>query len=287
MRLCRFNNDRLGCVTADGQTVADVTAALDAVPPQTWPLAPGDPLIAHLDAVRTRIAALLPAAPTFRIDDIAVNSPVATPSKVIAAPNNYHKHVEEARADPGINFGSTVLTIEELGLFLKASSSLAGPFEGVELPALDRRMDHEIELALVIGKQGRDIPRAQALDYVACYTIGLDMTIRGREDRSWRKSFETFSVLGPWMVTADEIPDPGALDLSIKVNGEVRQHGNTRALIFDVPRLIERAASAYTLYPGDVIMTGTPEGVGSVSAGDVLECTVERIGTMQIKIRSR
>ena len=180
--------------------------------------------------------------------------------------------------------GKTIKSIDEYGLFLKASSSIVGPADGVRLPPLDRRVDHEVELVAIIGKEGYRIPRARALAHVGAYAIGLDMTVRGPEDRSWRKSFETFAVIGPWLVTADEIPDPGHLDLRLTVNGSLRQSANTSALIFDVPRLVEYASSTYTLYPGDVIMTGTPEGVGAVAGGDVLECFIEKIGTMRVPI---
>jgi 2-keto-4-pentenoate hydratase/2-oxohepta-3-ene-1,7-dioic acid hydratase in catechol pathway len=280
------DRDKLGCVNLEGSEIADVTAALDVIAPQTWPLRPGDPLIANLSEVCQRVDSLLASSKKKRTGDITLASPLATPSKVIGAPNNYHKHFEEAKADKGIHFGSEVKTIEHSGLFLKASSSLSGPAEGVVLPNLERRMDHEVELALIIGKAGRYIQQEHALDYVAAYTIGLDMTIRGTEDRSWRKSFETFSVLGPWLVTSDEIPDPDDLNFSIKVNGEIRQQSNTSALIYDVRRLIEVASSAYALYPGDVIMTGTPEGVASVQPGDVMECWMEKIGTMRVPVRA-
>lgn len=205
----------------------------------------------------------------------------------MAAPVNYTAHQAEAIADKSISFGTEIKTIEHYGMFLKSSSGLVGPSEGVTLPAAERRMDHEIELALVIGKPGFQIPRSQARNYIAGYSIGLDMTIRGQEDRSWRKSFDSFAVLGPWFVTADEIPDPNSLEFSLKVNGELRQSSNTRLLIFDVDRLIEYSSSAYRLYPGDVIMTGTPEGVGPVEPGDVMECYVERIGKMSVAVRVR
>jgi len=172
-------------------------------------------------------------------------------------------------------------------MFLKSPSGLVGPSEGVSLPAAERRMDHEIELAVVIGKSGFEIPRSRAREHIAGYSIGLDMTIRGTEDRSWRKSFDSFAVLGPWFVTADEIPDPNALDFWLKVNGQTRQSSNTSALIFDVDRLIEYASGAYALHPGHVIMTGTPEGVGPVVPGDVMECYVEGIGQMTVPVRLR
>ena len=282
MRICRFNNDRLGVI--DGEMVLDVTNALDVLPSYRWPFPPGDVLIGHLGAVRERIKALKAAAPRQRIDAVKLLSPVANPSKIIAAPVNYMKHVEEARSDPGINFGADIKTIDHYGLFLKSSTSVIGPGESVRLPKLDRRMDHEVELAVVIGIEGEKIPREQALNFVCGYTIGLDMSIRGPEDRSWRKSFDSFSVLGPWLVTRDELNDVSALDLSVAVNGEFRQKSNTRALIFDVPKLISYASFAYRLFPGDVIMTGTPEGVGPVGQNDVMDCYIEGIARMSVAV---
>jgi 2-keto-4-pentenoate hydratase/2-oxohepta-3-ene-1,7-dioic acid hydratase in catechol pathway len=138
----------------------------------------------------------------------------------------------------------------------------------------------------VIGREARNVSRAEALSYVAGYTIGLDITIRGSEDRSFRKSPDTYSVLGPWLVTADEIPDPGSLDLQVSVNGTERQKSNTRLLILGVPELIELASSFYTLYPGDVIFTGTPEGVSPIAPGDEIVATIERIGSMQVAVRA-
>ena len=131
--------------------------------------------------------------------------------------------------------------IGEAGMFLKANSALVGPAEGIALRFPERRNDHEAELVMVIGKPGSDIPRARALDHVAGYCLGLDMTVRGREDRSFRKSIDSYAVLGPWMVTADEIADPDALPLSLTVNGETRQNSNTDMLIYDCRRLIEFA----------------------------------------------
>ena len=114
----------------------------------------------------------------------------------------------------------------------------------------------------------------------------MKMTVRGVEDRSMRKACDGYSVLGPWLVTADEIDDPDALELSISVNGEERQRATTGDQIFDCRRLIEFATSFYTLYPGDVIMTGTPEGVGPVRPGDVMHCEIERIGAMDVTVRA-
>ena len=285
MKLCRFDDDRLGVVLGD--VVVDVSAATERLPIPRWPLPFGDPLFGHLDTLLPELERLSLTGARKPLSEVMLKSPVATPSKLMAAPVNYRAHQAEAIADRGINFGSDVKTIEHYGMFLKSPSGLVGPSEGVSLPAAERRMDHEVELAVVIGKPGFQIPRSMARAHIAGYAIGLDMTIRGAEDRSWRKSFDSFAVLGPCVVTADEIADPNALDFWLKVNGEVRQSSNTRALIFDVDRLIEYASGAYTLYPGDVIMTGTPEGVGPVVPGDVMDCYVEGIGHMRVPVRLR
>jgi 2-keto-4-pentenoate hydratase/2-oxohepta-3-ene-1,7-dioic acid hydratase in catechol pathway len=219
------------------------------------------------------------------VEAVRFEAPVANPNKLIAAPVNYLKHQAEANADGGKNFDKDVKTIEHYGLFLKGNGSLVGTSEGVEIAFPDRRTDHEIELVVVIGKGGRNIPRDRALQHVAGYTIGLDMTIRGPEDRSLRKSLDTFSVLGPWLVTADEIADPNRLDMLLTVNGEVRQRASTADLIFDVQRLIEYASRYYTLLPGDLIYTGTPEGVGPVVPGDLMRCSIERIGEVDVPVR--
>jgi len=215
-------------------------------------------------------------------------SPVASPGKLVAAPVNYHAHLDEVRADKSLhqNNPAHTVTIHTAGLFLKATSSLIGAGEAVIIRKPDRRTDHEVELAVVIGKMGSNISRADAMSYVAGYTIGLDITIRGTEDRSFRKSVDTHSVLGPWLVTADEISDPGNLDLQIAVNGEQRQHSNTSRLILSVPELIELASSFYTLYPGDVIFTGTPEGVSPIEPGDEIVARIEKIGTMHVRVRA-
>ena len=286
MRVCRFDDNRLGIV--DGESLRDVTSALDALPHVRYPLPKHDPLIANLPQVLARARTIAPRAPALPLAGRRLLSPVAGPGKLVAAPVNYHAHLDEVRADKALhqNNPAHTVTIHTAGLFLKANSSLVGPGEGVVIRKPDRRTDHEVELAVVIGRQGSNIPRAEAMAYVAGYTIGLDITIRGTEDRSFRKSVDTHSVLGPWLVTADEIADPGDLDLEIAVNGEQRQNSNTSRLILGVPELIELASSFYTLYPGDVIFTGTPEGVSPIEAGDEIVATIEKIGTMRVRVRA-
>jgi 2-keto-4-pentenoate hydratase/2-oxohepta-3-ene-1,7-dioic acid hydratase in catechol pathway len=285
MRFCRFGDGRLGLV--EGSLVRDVTAALEILPCcYQYPLPTHDVLIANLDAVAARAKDLAPKADLISLAGLKLLSPVANPGKIVAAPVNYKKHAQEVRENVALHNNNPALlqSINTIGLFLKASSSLAGPGDGIHLWKLDRRNDHEVELAFVIGKTGNNIPRSQAMEYVAGYAIGLDITIRGTEDRSFRKSPDSYSVLGPWLVTADEIPDPGNLDLSITVNGELRQKSNTNNMILGVAELIEFASSFYTLHPGDIFMTGTPEGVSQIVPGDTIVATVEKVGTMEVAV---
>jgi 2-keto-4-pentenoate hydratase/2-oxohepta-3-ene-1,7-dioic acid hydratase in catechol pathway len=290
MRFCRFalapREARLGLV--EGAMVRDVTPALDVLPACRYPLPNYDLLIAHLDEVAARARELAPRAPQVPLGGLDLLSPVANPGKIIAAPVNYKKHAQEVRENPALHHNNPALlqSIQTIGLFLKATSSLTGASAGIQIDRLDRRNDHEVELAFVIGKSGRNIPRGEALQYVAGYSIGLDITIRGSEDRSFRKSADTYSVLGPWLVTPEEIPDPGHLALRIAVNGEVRQQSNTDNMILGVTELIEMASSFYTLHPGDIFMSGTPEGVGQIAPGDNIVATVEGIGSMEVPVRA-
>lgn len=278
MRICRFNSDRIGIVRGD--SVIDVTETLDLQP--KWPTPPGEWVIAQLASVpESDRLSELPAIP---LADVKLDSPIANPGKIIGAPINYKAHIEEANADREINQGKTYTSLDEYGLFLKAGSSLIGPSQTIHPRFTDRRTDHEVELAVVIGKKAHRVSRQEALGLIFGYTIALDITVRGKEFPGFRKSPDTYSVLGPWLVTADEVPNPDALDLSLRVNGEVKQNSNTRMMIFDVARLIEYASSFYTLHPGDVIMTGTPEGVGPIVPGDRLVAEVERIGKLEMQV---
>lgn len=286
MRLCRFGDSRLGVV--EGQSVRDVTAALDVLPAYRYPLPGYDPLIANLDQVKARIAAISASAPVVALEGLKLLSPVANPGKIVAAPVNYAAHLSEVASDSQLSAGnpSHSVTIHKAGLFLKATSSLVGPGEGIALWRLERRNDHEVELAVVIGKRANNVSRKDALRYVAGYAIGLDISIRGQEDRSFRKSPDSYTVLGPWLVTPDEIPDPGRLDLSIALNGAIKQNSNTSHMILGVAELIEMASSYYTLHPGDIISTGTPEGVSPIVPGDVIVASIEKIGSMEVKVRA-
>jgi 2-keto-4-pentenoate hydratase/2-oxohepta-3-ene-1,7-dioic acid hydratase in catechol pathway len=291
MKLCRFNNDRLGVV--EGETIKDVSAALDVLPSLRWPLPQGDQFIRQLPEVLRAVQAMRPNALTVNREGIHFLSPIANPSKVMAAPLNYTKHVDEVSKDPQIHaethtfkYDGFLTPIDKLGLFIKANSSIVGPSHGVQLVYPERRTDHEVELVAVIGREAKNIDEVGALDYVCGYCIGLDMTVRGPEDRSFRKSPDTYTVLGPYFVTADEVPDPGRLEMSITVNGIVKQSANTKDLTVNLARLIAIASSCYTLYPGDLIMTGTPDGVAPVAPGDEIVATISSLGEMRVTVRA-
>ncbi|MGH8238682.1 MAG: fumarylacetoacetate hydrolase family protein [Steroidobacteraceae bacterium] len=284
MKLCRFDDDRLGVV--DGDKVRDVTGVIRKLPPVNYPLPRFDPLIARLDELRPAIEELAAAAETRDLAAVKLLSPVANPGKLIGAPVNYREHFAEGMADARIHHHRHLAKIREIALFLKATSSLVGAGEGVRLRHLDRRNDHEVELAVIIGRVADRLSPQTALRHVAGYCIGLDMTTRGPEDRSFRKSIDSYSVLGPWLVTPEEIANPGALDIWLEVNGARRQQANTRELLVDIPELIAWASSFYTLHPGDVIFTGTPAGVGPVVPGDRMLASITGIGAMEVAVRA-
>jgi 2-keto-4-pentenoate hydratase/2-oxohepta-3-ene-1,7-dioic acid hydratase in catechol pathway len=252
MRLVSYDDGRAGCLADDqviplpARTMRDVIASWGA----GQLAAPG-----HEGGVPLR--------------DVRLRMPVADPSKIIAAPVNYRDHQAEMNVDSQVG---------ALGFFLKAPSSLLDPGGTIQLPYHDRRFDQEGELALVIGRTARHVSEQDALSYVFGYTGLLDITMRGGEDRSTRKSFETFTPMGPLLVTADEFGDPGGVDLRCWVSGELRQKASTRDLIWSVARLVSYASSVTTLYPGDVITTGTPAGVGPLAAGDTIRLELSGLG---------
>jgi 2-keto-4-pentenoate hydratase/2-oxohepta-3-ene-1,7-dioic acid hydratase in catechol pathway len=289
MKLCRYDDDRMGVVRGD--LVHDVTEAQTAIRNAAPYAMKGDAVIAALPQWRERIERMADKAPGKPIASVKLLPPVARPTKLSCAPTNYQAHIaemEKAAAQPGSQIvRGTSSKILEAGMFLKANSALVGLSEGIPIRFPDRRNDHEIELVIVISKTGSDIPQAEALDYVAGYCLGLDMTVRGREDRSFRKSVDGYAVLGPWFVTADEIPDPDAVPISLTVNGETRQNSNTGQLIYNCRRLIEFASEFYTLHPGDLIYTGTPDGVGPVKPGDVIiGRSAPALGELKITVRA-
>jgi 5-oxopent-3-ene-1,2,5-tricarboxylate decarboxylase/2-hydroxyhepta-2,4-diene-1,7-dioate isomerase len=205
--------------------------------------------------------------------------PPLLPKRIIALGRNYAAHAQETGHKPP----------KEPVFFMKATTSVIGPEEPVVCPPKVGRIDHEVELAVVIGRGGKRISRAKAMQHVAGYTVLNDVTARDMQTRDmaashpWflSKSFDTFGPMGPCLALPDEIPDPMQLDLALRVNGEVRQKSNTRHLLFDIPDLIRRLSRYITLEPGDVISTGTPEGISPIYPGDVMEAEIEGIGVLR------
>jgi 2-keto-4-pentenoate hydratase/2-oxohepta-3-ene-1,7-dioic acid hydratase in catechol pathway len=280
MRLVVYDDRRLG-VLRDGEAVdvSDLVGAPDAGWPPVFLLR----AIAGFDRLRPALEQALRSRPSRPLAQLHLEAPVVFPSKVIAAPVNYRAHIEEMR--PLVK--GELHAIERYGVFLKAPSSVVGPGATVELPFPDRRTDHEVELGVVIGRTARNVAAADAMGHVFGYTGVLDITVRGDEDRSTRKSFDTFTPVGPALVTADEVPEPHGLQLQLWVNGERRQNGNTRDMIWNVPKLIEYASHVMTLYPGDLISTGTPEGVSPLKPGDEVTLEIEKIGRMSVNVALR
>lgn len=273
MRFCRFEDNRIG-VVRDG-LVHDVSAVLANLPTLRWPIPPGDLLITHLERLRPDMEKLADTVKGRPVTEVRLDSPVANPTKIIAAAANFPEHLVTLKAQPG-----------ELGTLIKVPSCLVGPAEGVALRFPARTNVHETELAVVIGAAGTDIPVARAPDHVAGYAIGLDITLRGREFPSICKSIDTYGVLGPWMVTPDEMGDVSNLAFALTVNGEKRQADNTSRFVFDVPHMIAFASTYMTLYPGDVIMMGNPPGAAPLQPGDIMEATIDRIGSMTVAVRA-
>lgn len=273
MRLARFDGGRLGVVM--GEEIADITALCGANP-QEWPAMGMVRLIRDFEALKGTIEAALPDLARIPLSAVRLETPVAWPNKVIAYPVNYHAHGREMQA----TYRAT-----NQGFFLKPNSALSGPADPVVLPAVPgREVHHESELAIIIGKECRAVAREDWQDVVFGYACLLDMVVRGREERVFRKAYDSFCPVGPWIVTADAVPDPAALDMKLWVNGELRQSANTRDLVLDIPGMVATASAVMTLYPGDIIATGTPEGVGPVVDGDRIRIVIDHVGEMNVDV---
>lgn len=217
--------------------------------------------------------------------EVRLEAPVPNPGKVVCIGLNYRDHALEVGAP---------IPSEPI-LFTKFASNVVGPEDAVVHPgeAITQKMDYEVELVVVMGKGGKDIPEDEAMGYVAGYTVGNDVSARDLQvERGGQwikgKALDTFAPMGPALVTADEIPDPHNLKLSLRLNGETMQDSNTDQLIFSVPNLIAFLSSLFELHPGDVIFTGTPPGVGMgrnpevwLKPGDVMEAEIEKIGVLR------
>lgn len=218
------------------------------------------------------------------LSEVDLLSPVIKPDKVICIGMNYADHCHEQNIPPP----------KEPVVFSKFSSAIVGPYDNLRYPEVTEELDWEVELAVVVGKRGKDVKKEDAMKHVFGYTTAHDVSARDwqlkRNGGQWLigKTMDDFCPLGPALVTTNEIGDPHNLDLQCVVNGETKQDSNTRQLIFKTEELIAWLTRFFTLLPGDVILTGTPPGVGVfkkppeyLKKGDVVECTIEKIGTVR------
>lgn len=270
MKLVRYGpagSERPGLLDA-GDVLRDLSGHVADIDPAT--------LASGLGALRALDPAALPKVE----GSPRIGAPVANVGKIICVGLNYADHAAE----------SNMALPKEPVLFMKATTAICGPFDTVIKPAGSTKLDWEVELAVVIGKTARSVSEGDALDHVAGYCVLNDVSERAfqlEHEGQWvkGKSADTFAPMGPWLVTADEMPDPGALDIWLEVNGQRHQNSNTRHLIFPVPFLIAYISRFMTLAPGDVISTGTPPGVGLglkpplyLSAGDTMRLGVAGLG---------
>ncbi|MGY1690750.1 fumarylacetoacetate hydrolase family protein [Geodermatophilus sp. SYSU D01105] len=281
MRLVSFAGEggvRLGVETAAG--VVDVRAAAPGAPATVRELIAAGP--EALEDLRQAVDSATDAVP---IEQLRLAAAVPDPGKIICVGLNYSKHAAEG--------GQPVP--ERPIYFAKFQNSLAGSGEDVVIPAATSRADYEVELVAVIGRRARKLSPEQALDAVFGYATGNDLSARELQMRSsqwtYGKAIDGFAPLGPYLVTADEVPDPQALDLQCWVNGELRQSSNTRDMVFSVADLVSDLSQVMTLEPGDVVYTGTPEGVVMGMAdpvwlqpGDEVVCEVQGLGRLVTRL---
>ncbi len=278
MKLVRFTQagkTRIGKLVA-GQVVdlSAVTGASDSM----------RAVLAQWNALRARLEAV--TAPGFALDQVRLEAPINDPQKYLAIGLNYKEHAEEARA-AGVPIPTSQLW------FNKQVSCISGPFDAIEFPPECKVLDYEIELGVVIGQRCRRVRAADARSVIAGYLVTNDVTARDWQTRSptftLGKSFDTHGPLGPWLTTDDEIADPMQLDMTLTVNGEVRQKMPTADMIHDIWAQIEYLSTVMTLEPGDVIATGTPSGVGvainrTLQVGDVVRAEIEQLGAIENRV---
>ncbi len=282
MKLVRFEGAgrvRLGVVSGDG--IVGLDGLRDVFPTMLALIAGGD---AALDRVRVALAA---ATDTVPLAGTTLLAPIEAPGKFLAIGMNYKKHAEEAK-----KLG--VAVPPQQFWFNKQTSCLSGPFDAIER-GVSEQVDYEVELGVVIGRPAKGVSEADAKNHVFGYTVMNDVSARDWQRHSPTftvgKSFDTHGPLGPWIVTADEIADPHALRVRCWVNGELRQDSDTSELIYNVWQQISYLSTAFTLQPGDLLATGTPEGVGVarqppvfLQSGDVVRCEVDGIGAIENRV---
>lgn len=270
MNIALFNDFQLGFVKDD--RIYEVGGLLFA---GQQPICPMIEFIRGYDRFKAVVEARYSECNSYALDEVRLRQPVSHPGKIIAAPVNYLSHKKEMNVQH---------TARGLGFFLKAGTSIIGPGDAIVLPAnkRGRRIDHELELAFVIGKRAKNVAAEDAHQYIFGFTGLNDVTLRpdehNEEERCLRKSFDTFTPMGPWITTVEDIPDFNNIHMKLTVNGEVRQKAIAKDMVCGIAELVEIYSRVMTLEPGDIIATGTPDGVAPLHAGDVVKIDIERVG---------
>lgn len=274
MKLCRYGEpgvEKPGLIGPDGE-ILDLSGVVDDIHPNML----ADVALARIAGIDIDELNPVPGRPR-------LGPPLAGVGKIVCVGLNYSDHAAEV--------GAGLPT--EPQIFIKATSAINGPYDPIVRPRNSRKLDHEVELAVVFGREARYVSEAEALDHVAGYLLMNDVSERAFQmerggGTTKGKSADSFAPLGPWLVTRDEVPDPGNLRLWTKVNGEIRQDGNTRHLVFGVPQLIAYLTQFLSFRPGDILSTGTPAGVGHghrppryLQPGDVVEMGIDGLGTQR------
>jgi len=279
MKLCRFVHDgttRIGKVIDDG--VVDLSAALGGVTSMRALL---QTFAATRDALQSA------TGPVHRLTAVQLVAPIDDPQKFLAIGMNYKSHAQEA-VDAGIAIPTSQLW------FNKQVSCITGPYDPIDLPRVSEKLDYEAELGVVIGKRCRHVRAEDARSVIAGYCVMNDVTARDWQFKvpTWTlgKSFDTHGPIGPWITTADEIPDPQALRISLTVNGVQRQQSTTEEMIYSIYDQIAYLSTVMTLEPGDLLATGTPAGVGIVThsflkVGDRIRVEIEGLGAIENQVR--
>lgn len=276
--------------TSLGAVEEDRVIGLSAVAPDMLSLIEGGPAL--LAAAQHHVAS---AAESLALSDVHLLAPIPQPRRnVMCLGKNYAEHARESNEARGEKVEIPTVPV----IFTKATTAINGPYDDIPVDArVSTEMDYESELAVVIGRAGRNIQPADALSHVFGYTVLNDVTARDLQQRHKQffkgKSLDGCCPIGPWIVTADEVPDPHALRITCHVNGDLRQDSTTGEMIFDIPATLAHLSNGMTLQPGDIIATGTPSGVGFamkppvyLQPGDVVECHVERVGTIRNRVVS-
>ena len=275
MKLVLHNGGKLG-VLRDNRVV-DVSG-LFAGQALRFPLTQMHIAIEDFAMLRPLIEARAAKDEGVPLESVRLEAPMPSPTKVIGAFSNYRRHTLEMRGPDSVE--------AKPDLLLKSPSSIIGPADSIVMPPLDEPIHHEPELTVIIGRKVKSIPVADAFSAVFGYTTLLDITMRNDGDRSRRKSYDTFCPMGPAIVTADEVPDPQDVGIRLWVDGKLRQDARTSDMTFSIAQIISFASSVMTLYPGDVIATGTPEGVAPIKVGEMITIEIEHVGRMSIPVKA-